>query len=108
MGQLEIFKSKYFQIFIAILIPNLGSWIIGFILRDKFAQEREPIKSFLDPPGWVRIYIIRFRIFSSKFTINSRSLELPGHFCSQQWATQVGGYFIMEKMDGQKFHLSST
>lgn len=54
MGRPEILKSKWFQIFIACLIPNLGAWILGAILADKFGEEREKVKSFLDPPGWVR------------------------------------------------------
>lgn len=51
-----ILSYSALQIFIACLVPNLGSWIIFFVLRNKF-QEREDeqkVKSFLEPPGWVR------------------------------------------------------
>lgn len=41
------------QIFIACLIPNLGSWVVFLVLLGKFDQDEETVKSFLDPPPWV-------------------------------------------------------
>jgi hypothetical protein len=57
MGKLSIFDSKYFQIFIAILIPNLGGIVVNILLIDKFKEreEREKYKSFLELPSWVNI-----------------------------------------------------
>jgi hypothetical protein len=82
MGQPELFKSKYFQIFIAILIPNLGSWILLISLAGEFEKERVPIKSYLDPPGWVRI---NQKLISTKsniknnFTVCWRCMDIFVH-----------------------------
>jgi hypothetical protein len=56
MGKLKsFFDLPAVQIFIACLIPNLGSWIMFLIIRDRIddAENERKEKSFLDPPGWM-------------------------------------------------------
>lgn len=66
MGKVKNFFSHPApQIFLACLIPNLGSWIIWILLADKIKEQEaeEKVKSFLEPPDWVRIRKIIINIW---------------------------------------------
>jgi hypothetical protein len=57
MGKLNnCVNGSAFQIFVACLIPNLGSWVMFIVLWDKIKEREteEKVKSALEPPEWVR------------------------------------------------------
>lgn len=56
MGKGSFLNHPAPQIFLACLIPNLGGWILFFVLADrvKDAENEEKVKSVLEPPDWVR------------------------------------------------------
>lgn len=53
MAKGNVFSNPALQIVIACLIPNIGAWAVFFALGDRVDNE-ERVKSFLDPPGWVK------------------------------------------------------
>lgn len=58
MSKNKVCSHPALQIFIASLIPNLGAWIIGFALLEQIKENEESVavKSFLDPPAWVKAF----------------------------------------------------
>jgi hypothetical protein len=53
MGMSKVWGNSALQIFIACMIPNLGGIVLFIVLAEKLKEQREPIRSFLEPPDWV-------------------------------------------------------
>lgn len=57
MGKISSVSSPALQIFFFCLVPNLGGWIMFAILGDRIKdmESEEKVKSFLEPPDWVKL-----------------------------------------------------